>query len=148
MARRALLAPAVLAALLLFACGGGDSTDSPSVLAINTNSPVGPNSFVRVVAIAESGSVCTLKVSEIQRSDHNDPARSIGPKSPDRNRQVEYRFGVDQHAVLQDFSVTVSCNKNNQTAEGQALIHVDPALKFTPVPGETDAVPTSPTASP
>jgi hypothetical protein len=142
---RALLGLAVLVILLAAfatACSGGDDSE---LSAIGTNGPIEPNEIARVTAQAPIGSVCTLTVGEIKRTDVNDPERTQGPKSPERNREIRWTFGVPREAIPQFVTLVVNCNKENRDISTETTIEI--VERTRPYRTETPVTTGSPTAT-
>ncbi len=122
-----------LATGVLLACGGEE--DEYAVRSIAVRGPIEPNTRTSLVAQIERGSVCTLTIGEIQRTDRTDGPRTLPAQSPGSRGEVRFNFGVPLEAVPQEVVLTLNCNKDNQNATGQATLEI--TERITPLPTAT-----------
>lgn len=105
------------------ACGGSDEY---TISGISGAGPIEPNKAGAIVVQVETGSVCTLTRGPIDRTDTDDPERTLPAESPNNAGEIRFRVGVPLEAVPQTVAITVTCNKNNKTATAQTTLQIGP----------------------
>lgn len=113
------------------ACGGGEY----AISGIAVRGPIEPNTRTSLVAQIETGSVCTLTVGTVERSDTADAPRTLPAQSPGANGEVRFNFGVPLESLPQQVKLTVNCNKDNKTATAETTLEITERVK--PLPTAT-----------